>query len=238
MSMITEFIKDTNVPINLIEYLSYFLSVRYNNFGSDLEKTAIEQLLNTFINKVVYMKISFAELQALVTNSFVNCYGYLKASDEKYSDVEEIKKLMVSLDLYSLEDKIDLLKTMVMYMYLISDENCQKKIKEYIDREDYFSIDALNKKLNQYQLEKLIICTLMYHAEGVKDFSEKDKAFIVSYIKENSKENKLDYILSYYKGLQNVDEAQKTDKIKEVITLFEENYKTEKENDILRKDEK
>lgn len=229
MEMIIDFIKETNVPINLIQYLSYFLSVRYNNFGSDLEKSAIEKLLNTFINKVIYMKVSFAELHALVTNSFTNCYGYLQVSGEKYSGIGEIKKLMTSLDLYCSEDKTDLLKNMVLYLYLISDENCKKQIKEYIDNENYFSIASLNKDISEYALCKLIICILTYHIEGIKDLSEQDKSFIVSDLKKRNIKDKNDVVLSYFSSLKNIEESQKTERVKEIISLYEGINKSEQE---------
>lgn len=215
--------KHSTLPINFVEGLSYFLGARYENFGSnDIAKTDLERLLNSFIDRIAYVKVSYGELYSYTDNGLLNVFSYINATSEKYSNEKEIQKLMSSLILYDEPNRIALLQSVILYLFLISDEKCQNLIKKYASDKDNFSISTLNENLRDDDLQKLIICILNYHITNIKPLSEDDEKFIKNYLKENrSNQEKSVYLRNFY--LQLCDIPEKKDTENKVIELLK-NY--------------
>lgn len=211
--------KKNTLPMSFIDNISYFLDSRYTNFGSnDISKTDLENLLTSFIDRIAYTNISFAELHSYSNDGLLNLFSYINTTSEKYSNYKEIQKLLASLVLYNESNRIDLLKSVVFYLYLVSDKECKKLIKKYASNKENFSISVLNQKLQDFDLQKLIACILYYHINNIRPLIEEDKSFINAYLKENSDHS--EYLRQFYIQLCSMAKKQKTKKVKKILVFF------------------
>lgn len=216
--------KNYMFTINFIESVNYFLGTRYENFGNnDIAKSDLEKLLNSFIDRIAYVKISFGELYSYTDNGLLNVFGYINATSKKYSNEKEIQKLLSSLILYDEPNRIVLLQSVVFYLYLISDEKCQNLINKYVKDKDNFSISALNKNLQNIDLQKLIICILNYHINNIRTLTDEDKNFINDYLKENLSDS--EYVKLFYTQLYSTSKKRKSKKVKEILDFLKPYFK-------------
>ena len=59
--------------------------------------------------------------------------------------------------------------------------------------------------------------------------TEQDKSFIVSDLKKRNIKDEKDVVLLYFSSLKNIEESQKTERVKEIISLYEGINKSEQE---------
>jgi len=130
----SEILKLSKNSISIYQTINSFLGLQYHLYEEDIDDEKLIALLEVVLNKIVLKSYNGHEFQAIKDNYISNVYGYLEISKKKiiYTDELLISKLLLELNGWSTELKVEISKYFLISLYGISNKIIQGKIKEFI----------------------------------------------------------------------------------------------------------
>ncbi|QFR43068.1 SIR2 family protein [Sulfurimonas xiamenensis] len=151
-SIIDNFMTILNLSKNSIsvyQSINAFLAYQYNLYQSTIDDNRLINLLEILLNKIICKNYNGHELIAIKNNYISNLYGVLKINkDAIFSNNILVDKLILELNSWTNEQKIEISKYFLISLFYISSTLIKKKIKKFISDIKYESIEDNYEKLD------------------------------------------------------------------------------------------
>lgn len=176
MSGFSELISSRSISISDYEAVNAFLVIQYNNFQNNIETDILISILDKLINKIVSKTANAWDHHAITMNRINNIYGYIQVNKGVYSNKNQIKKLLLEIGEYSIEEQKKYARSLLYSIFNISNNLVKKQIQKFIQG---LIGKNTNEKFEEYEFD------LWSTAVGFKDFNpeliNKIKEFIEQY---------------------------------------------------------
>ncbi|SHG94773.1 NAD-dependent protein deacetylase, SIR2 family [Flavobacterium micromati] len=130
-AIISKILKDGKNTLTIFESINLFMGIQHNLYKLKIDKEFLINMIETFINKLVYKKFTGHEYIALTRNELSNLYGYASLGKVVFQNEVIIDKLLTEVKTYAISEKIQITQNFILNIYEISTPKIKDKIKRF-----------------------------------------------------------------------------------------------------------
>lgn len=133
--------------LTIFRAINRFTAIQWNLYKQSFDAKQIIALLENLLKKFIFKKMNVHEERALSWNSLCNLYACGHYIQSKFTNKAIILQVIQNIDNFPQNEKITFIQNVLLELYQISSNTCQKTIKQYITKQSFAELNQFDSLL-------------------------------------------------------------------------------------------